>query len=98
MVFFVDLGSNASFVADKTIQKVDYEKFINDSTLISCLFSSEMMFNRPKMRITYSGGGEISQEEKFAYFDGVIGIDILKRFHHVIFDYQGKKFYVKVRK
>jgi len=98
LVFFVDLGSMSAFLSDKTIKKVDYEKFINDPALISYLFSSEMMFNRPNLRITYSSGGEISQEEKFAYFDGVIGVDILKRFHNVIFDYQGKKFYVKAQK
>ena len=97
LVFFVDLGSKPSFVADKTIKKVDHTKFMNDPTLISSLFSSETMFNRPNMRISDVVGGEISQEEKFAYFDGVIGIDILKRFHNVIFDYQGKKFYVKIK-
>jgi hypothetical protein len=103
LVFFVDLGSDASFVADKTIKKVDYKKFINNQILISSLFSSELMFNRPNIRIIYadSEGSNVSekpQEEAFAYFDGIIGIDILKRFQNVIFDYQGKKFYVKVRK
>ncbi|MCL2247058.1 MAG: hypothetical protein FWC10_08125 [Lentimicrobiaceae bacterium] len=98
LVFNVDLGGRSSVVADKTIKKVDYKNFINNPTLISYLFSSEIMFNRPTMRISYIGGGEISQEEKFAYFDGVIGVDILKRFHNVIFDYQGKKFYVRNNK
>jgi hypothetical protein len=101
LVFNVDLGAMSSFVPDKTIKKVDYEKFINDPTLLSYLFSNETMFNRPNMRIMYSGGGEVSafpQEEAFAYFDGWIGVDILKRFHNVIFDYQGKKLYVKIKK
>ena len=100
LVFHIDLGANGSIVPDKTIQKVDYEKFSNDLTLLSCLFSSEIMFNRPPLRISYSGGGgkfsEAPQEEKFAHFDGWIGVDILKRFHSVIFDYQGKKLYVKI--
>jgi hypothetical protein len=98
LVFFVDLGARGSSVADKTIKKVDYKKFFNNPTLISYLFSTEMMFNRPNMRISYSNGSEISQEEAFAYFDGRIGIDILIRFHNVIFDYQGKKLYVKIQK
>ena len=94
LVFFVDLGVRASFLPDKTIKKVDYKKFINDPTLLSSLFSTEMMFNRPNMRMSYFDGSEFPQEEAFAYFDGWIGMDILKRFHHVIFDYQGNKFYV----
>ncbi|MCL2290690.1 MAG: hypothetical protein FWC34_08330 [Bacteroidetes bacterium] len=101
LVFFVDLGARGSFVADKTIKKVDYKKVINDPTLLSSLFSSEIMFNRPNLRMSYSVGGAVSelpQEEAFVDFDGWIGIDILKRFHHVIFDYQGKKLYVKTRK
>jgi len=98
LVINVDLGSRGSFVPDKTIKKVDYEKFLNDSTLISCLFSNEIMFNRPNTKMSYSDGSDFPQEEAFAYFDGVIGIDILKRFHNVIFDYQGNKFYVKVKK
>ncbi|MCL2290688.1 MAG: hypothetical protein FWC34_08320 [Bacteroidetes bacterium] len=88
----------SSSLPDKTIKKVDYKKVINNPTLLSSLFSSEQMFNRPNMRLIYSDRSEIPQEEKFAYFDGVIGIDILKRFHNVIFDYQGKKFYVKIKK
>ena len=99
LVFHVDLGAKGSFVPDKTIKKVDYKKFINDTTLISYLFSSEKMFNRPKMTMVYADGGKVGsnfpQEEAFDYFDGWLGTDILKRFHHVIFDYQGKKFYVK---
>ncbi|MDR2971794.1 MAG: hypothetical protein LBU83_07710 [Bacteroidales bacterium] len=101
LVFNVDLGGRTSVVSDKTIEKVDYTKFINDPTLISYLFSSEIMFNRPNLRVTYSDDGKVSefpQEEAFAHFDGWIGVDILKRFHHVIFDYQGKKFYVKTLK
>ena len=99
LVFLVDLGARSSIIADKTIKKVDYEKFSNDPSLISCLFSSEIMFNRPNMRISYSIGGKVSefpQEEAFVHFDGWIGVDILKRFHSVIFDYQGKKLYVKI--
>jgi len=96
LAFNVDLGSRSSIVADKTIKKVDYKKFINDPTLISYLFSSEIVFNRPNLRMSYSGGGAFPQEEAFAYFDGWLGVDILKRFHNVIFDYQGKKFYVKI--
>ena len=101
LVFNVDLGATSSFVPDKTIKKVDYRKFGNDSTLMSYLFSSEIMFNRPNIQMSYSDGGNISelpQEEAFAHFDGWLGIDILKRFHNVIFDYQGKKFYVKNEK
>ena len=103
LVFYVDLGSKASFVADKTIKKVDYKKFINDPTLLSSLFSTEKMFNRPEMRMSYSDGSIAStelasQEEMFVCFDGWLGIDVLKRFHNVIFDEQGKKFYVKVKK
>jgi hypothetical protein len=103
LVFFVDLGAQGSIVADKTIKKVDYKKSINDPTLISSLFSNEIMFNRPNMRISYgvSSDGKFNnfpQEEAFAYCDGWLGIDILKRFHNVIFDYQGKKFYVKLKK
>jgi len=100
LVFNVDLGGKPSVVVDRTIKKVDYKKFINDPTLISYLFSTEAMFNRPNMRMTYSDGGkssEIPQEEVFACFDGIIGIDILKKFHNVIFDYQGNKFYVRVK-
>ena len=102
LVFVVDLGSTGSFVADKTIKKVDYTKFINNPALISYLFSSELMFNRPDMQMFYSDGSEKSsellpQEEAFVCFDGWTGIDILKRFHNVIFDYQGKRFYVKIK-
>jgi hypothetical protein len=103
LVFLVDLGSNSSFVSDKTIKKVDY-KFINNRTFLSSLFSTEMMFNRPEdthMFYTDSDGNKIcesTQEEEFAHFDGVIGVDVLKRFHNVIFDYQGKKLYVKIKK
>jgi hypothetical protein len=101
LVFYVDLGSRASFVADKTIKKVDYKKFINDPTLLSSLFSTEFMFNRPEMKMSYSDGIEsiaVTQEEMFVCFDGWLGIDVLKRFYHVIFDEQGKKFYVKLKK
>jgi len=97
LVFFVDLGFNSSVVADKTIKKVDYKKSINNPTLISYLFSSEIMFNRPNMRITYPDGSAFPQEEAFACFDGWIGTDVLKKFHNVVFDYQGKKFYVKIK-
>jgi len=102
LVFNVDLGGRSSVVADKAIKKVDYKKFINNPSLISYLFSSEIMFNRPNLRMSYSGGGkvvsEFPQEEAFAHFDGWMGVDILKRFRNVIFDYQGKKFYVKIKK
>ena len=98
LVFNIDLGAISSFLSDKTIKKVDYKNVINNPALLSSLFSTEIMFNRPNMRIIYSDRSEIPQEEKFTYFDGVIGIDILKRFHHVIFDYQGKKLYVKIKK
>jgi hypothetical protein len=98
LVFDVDLGGRSSFLPDKTIKKVDNIKFSNDPTLLASLFSTEKMFNRPKMIMSYSDGSVVSQEEMFAYFDGVIGIDVLKRFHNVIFDYRGKKFYVKIKK
>ncbi|MDR0207416.1 MAG: hypothetical protein LBI45_09200 [Bacteroidales bacterium] len=98
LFFFVDLGTRLSLVSDKTIRKVDYKKFINDPTFISSLFSTVMMYNRPNLRLSYPDGSEIPQDEMFDYFDGIIGIDVLKRFHNVIFDYQGKKFYVKTNK
>ena len=101
LAFYVDLGSRTSFVSDKTIKKVDYKKFINNPTLLSSLFSTEFMFNRPNMIMSYSDGSEsteVSQEEMFVCFDGWLGIDVLKRFQNVIFDEQGKKFYVKTRK
>jgi hypothetical protein len=100
LVFRVDLGGSPIIENNKTIKKVDYKKVISDPTLISSLFSTEIMFYRPDIRIIYADSegsivSEKTQEEAFAYFDGIIGIDVLKRFHHVIFDYQGKKFYVK---
>ena len=103
LVFNIDLGAISSFLSDKTIKKVDYKNVINNPALLSSLFSTEIMFNRPNIRISYadSSGSNVSafpQEEAFAYFDGWIGIDVLKRFHHIIFDEQGKKFYVKIRK